>query len=240
MSCARRSRRSWACPDPGAPRASGRRGIARRAARGRACRVRAAPPPRRGPARPEPRRTWAPRGRCGADRSRAGCSSGSWPRRRANCRPITVETDFEPDLPVVAGEATYVEQIVRNLLGNAAKYTPGDSRVVVVGAQGRRDRRSPGHRRRPGYPGRHRCAGSSSCSTATRQRPAVAGSGIGLFVCAAWWRRWAGGCGRRARRKAAPSSGSRLRVLEPDATMPTSVRSLPPTGATAGAAGPGR
>ena len=36
-----------------------------------------------------------------------------------------------PDLPIVAGESTYVEQIIRNLLGNAAKYTPAGTRVVV-------------------------------------------------------------------------------------------------------------
>ena len=58
---------------------------------------------------------------------------------------ITVETDLEPDLPIVAGESTYVEQIVRNLLNNASKYTPYGTRVVVSA------RRSPGHHRGPGH-----------------------------------------------------------------------------------------
>jgi PAS domain S-box-containing protein len=36
-------------------------------------------------------------------------------------KDITIE--IERDLPIAAGEATYVEQVLRNLLGNAAKYT---------------------------------------------------------------------------------------------------------------------
>lgn len=35
------------------------------------------------------------------------------------------------DLPIVTGEASYVEQVVRNLLENAAKYAPTGSEVVV-------------------------------------------------------------------------------------------------------------
>ena len=98
---------------------------------------------------------------------------------------IDLQLVMPPDLPIVAGEATYVEQIVRNLLGNAAKYTPpgttvqveaktmGDEVAIRVLDDG------PGH---PARVGRPTC---SSCSTAipTSART-VAGSGIGLFVCA--------------------------------------------------------
>ena len=44
---------------------------------------------------------------------------------------IEISLDLEPYLPIVAGEVTYVEQIVRNLLNNAAKYTPTGTKVVV-------------------------------------------------------------------------------------------------------------
>jgi PAS domain S-box-containing protein len=43
----------------------------------------------------------------------------------------TFETDLPPDLPVVMGERTYVEQVLRNLLSNAAKYSPPGTTVTV-------------------------------------------------------------------------------------------------------------
>jgi signal transduction histidine kinase len=47
-----------------------------------------------------------------------------WPARR-------FVLDLQPDLPIVLGEETYVEQVVRNLLTNAAKYSEAGSTVVV-------------------------------------------------------------------------------------------------------------
>ena len=44
---------------------------------------------------------------------------------------ITFETDLPPDLPVVTGERTYVEQVLRNLMSNAAKYSPPGTTVTV-------------------------------------------------------------------------------------------------------------
>jgi signal transduction histidine kinase len=43
----------------------------------------------------------------------------------------TFETDLPAYLPVVAGERTYVEQVLRNLLSNAAKYSPSGTTVTV-------------------------------------------------------------------------------------------------------------
>ena len=96
---------------------------------------------------------------------------------------IRVEARIEPDLPVVSGDPTYVEQIVRNLLGNAAKYTPAGT-LVVVGA------------RRNGSEVEVRVSDSGpGIADQSLQRVfelfyrdpdsarAVAGSGIGLFVC---------------------------------------------------------
>jgi signal transduction histidine kinase len=41
------------------------------------------------------------------------------------------------DLPAVAGDATYVEQVARNLLSNAAKYSPADGEIEVrLGVEG--------------------------------------------------------------------------------------------------------
>jgi K+-sensing histidine kinase KdpD len=103
--------------------------------------------------------------------------SAHWPSTR-------IGLSGEVDLPAVSGDATYVEQVVRNLLSNAAKYSPPDAEVEV--------RLEPGE------------DGLVSCRVLDRGRgfqtdetqdlfdlfyrsPATAaqaaGAGIGLFVC---------------------------------------------------------
>lgn len=88
-----------------------------------------------------------------------------------------------PGLPLVGGEDLYVEQVVRNLLGNAAKYSPVGSTIrTVVGPEDggvavRVHDEGPGLRDQD--PGRlfelfYRAP------EAVRQ---TAGAGIGLFVC---------------------------------------------------------
>ena len=167
------------------PGPSRRRCLARRAPGGRARGVRAPPPPRRGPARPEPCRARPPRGRGRAPPAAPAASSASSRTRRRSCRSIQVETELESDLPVVAGEATYVEQIVRNLLGNAAKYTPAGTAVVVDARRNGHGRRDPGHRRRTRASRRRRCERVFELFYRDPDSSrAVAGSGIGLFVCA--------------------------------------------------------
>jgi len=149
---------------------------------------------------------------------------------------ITVETDLEADLPIVAGETTYVEQIVRNLLNNAAKYTPYDSRVVVSARKADGDVEVRVTDDGPGIPAAsidrifelfYRDPGSSRL---------VAGSGIGLFVCASL----AEAMGGRIWAARPPGGGTEigftLRILEPDAddTGQLSVR----TQRSRGVAGP--
>jgi PAS domain S-box-containing protein len=50
---------------------------------------------------------------------------------RARSPEVTFETVIPPDLPSVQGEEMYVEQVLRNLLTNAAKYGGAGSRVTV-------------------------------------------------------------------------------------------------------------
>ena len=130
---------------------------------------------------------------------------------------IDVETDLEPDLPIVAGESTYVEQIVRNLLNNAAKYTPYGSRVVVSArkAGGFIEVRVTDDG--PGIPPAsierifelfYRDPGSSRL---------VAGSGIGLFVCSSLVEAMGGRIWAARRPAGGTEVGFTLRVLEPDA-----------------------
>ncbi len=44
---------------------------------------------------------------------------------------IHFETDLPPGLPAVFGERTYVEQVLRNMVSNAGKYSPPDSVVTI-------------------------------------------------------------------------------------------------------------
>src|SRR5262245_48251266 len=48
-----------------------------------------------------------------------------------------IDVEVEPELPLAVGEETYVEQVVRNLLTNAAKYSDQDRPIAVaVSAEG--------------------------------------------------------------------------------------------------------
>jgi PAS domain S-box-containing protein len=96
---------------------------------------------------------------------------------------ITVEMRLEPDLPVVAGEATYVEQIVRNLLGNAAKYTPPGTAVVVDARRNEQDVEIRVTDSGPGIPDASLQRTFELFYRDPDSARAVAGSGIGLFVC---------------------------------------------------------
>jgi PAS domain S-box-containing protein len=94
------------------------------------------------------------------------------------------EVDIEGTLPPVAGDPTYVEQVIRNLLANAVKYG-GRQTTIRLGA---RDEGEEVQVRvldeGPGFPedeaGRLFELYYRSPKTATQ----VSGSGIGLFVCA--------------------------------------------------------
>ena len=67
----------------------------------------------------------------------------------------TIELGVQPGIPIALGDNTYIEQLIRNLVGNAAKYAPQGGTVQVAAtatqptavAVGDRD---PGPRQRPG------------------------------------------------------------------------------------------
>jgi signal transduction histidine kinase len=129
---------------------------------------------------------------------------------------LTVETDLERDLPIVAGEATYVEQIVRNLLNNAAKYTPSGATVVVSArnVDGAVEVRVTDDG--PGIPP----ASIERIFELFYRDPAssriVAGSGIGLFVCASLVEAMGGRIWAKRAASGGTEVGFTLRVVEPD------------------------
>ena len=130
---------------------------------------------------------------------------------------ITVETDLEPDLPIVAGETTYLEQIVRNLLNNAAKYTPIGSRVVVSARKAAGDIEVRVTDDGPGIP----AASVDRIFELFYRDPSssrlVAGSGIGLFVCASLVEAMGGRIWASRPAAGGTEIGFTLRILEPDA-----------------------
>jgi len=130
---------------------------------------------------------------------------------------ITVETDLEPDLPIVAGEATYVEQIVRNLLNNAAKYTRYGSRVVISARKADGDIEVRVTDDGPGIPP----ASIERIFELFYRDPSssrlVAGSGIGLFVCSSLVEAMGGRIWAARPATGGTEVGFTLRIVEPDA-----------------------
>jgi two-component system sensor histidine kinase KdpD len=94
-----------------------------------------------------------------------------------------VQVSVAPELDPVIGEDNYVEQVVRNLVANAAKYSPAGS-IVEVFAERDGDEisvrvldRGPGIRGED--PDRLFSLFYRAASTASQ----ASGAGIGLFVC---------------------------------------------------------
>ena len=129
---------------------------------------------------------------------------------------IEIETAFEDGLPIVAGEATYVEQIVRNLLGNAAKYTEPGTRVVV---DVRREAEGVAIRVQDEGPGVPEASLERIFELFYRDPDSArfaAGSGIGLYVCASLARAMGGRIWVRRRPEGGSEFGFLLRILESD------------------------
>jgi signal transduction histidine kinase len=144
-------------------------------------------------------------------------SLGRIVEREANELPsLRISLDLEPDLPIVAGEHTYIEQIVRNLLGNAAKYTPAGTSVVV---SARREEGNVAIRVTDDGPGIPTDSIERIFELFYRDPASartVSGSGIGLFVCASL----ADAMGGRIWVAQPPGGGTEfgftLRILESD------------------------
>ncbi len=132
---------------------------------------------------------------------------------------IAVSADIPRDLPIVGGEETYVEQIVRNLLGNAAKYTPVGTDVVVraerVGDEVAIRVLDSGPGIAPETAARafelfYRDPGSART---------VSGSGIGLFVCASLVEAMGGRIWAARRPEGGSEFGFSLMVLPDDESI---------------------
>ena len=107
----------------------------------------------------------------------ARSEAGRWPGG-------TIDIRLESNLPPVAGDATYVEQVVRNLLANAMKYGATGEPATIVASEGDEEVEVRVLDEGPGFP-----EGEANLLFGLYYRsPAVSrkvsGSGIGLYVCA--------------------------------------------------------
>lgn len=129
---------------------------------------------------------------------------------------LAIATAIDADLPVVAGEATYVEQIVRNMLGNAAKYTPPGTSVTVAA---RREDSMVEVRiidDGPGIPQESIDRIFQLFYRDPTSARTVAGSGIGLFVCASLVEAMGGRIWCVRRPEGGSEFGFTLRALDAD------------------------
>ena len=129
---------------------------------------------------------------------------------------VSFEAVLPPGLPTVTADPTYVEQVVRNLLSNAAKYGgPGASvSTVVAAADGEVIVRILDDG--PGFPPDEGERLFELFFRSARTSQAAAGAGIGLFVCARLIRAMGGRIWATNRPEGGAEFGFALRVMDED------------------------
>ena len=130
---------------------------------------------------------------------------------------VTFELDLRPGVPTAVADPTYVEQVIRNLLSNAAKYGgPGttvtisvtstdDEVIVTVTDDG------------PGFPPDEADSVFELFFRSQGTAAAAAGAGIGLFVCARLIRAMGGRIWAQPGATGGAEFGFTLRVMGDDA-----------------------
>jgi len=127
---------------------------------------------------------------------------------------VTFEIEVEPGLPTVTADPTYVEQVIRNLLSNAAKYSgPGSIvRAAVVAAGDEVEVRIADDG--PGFPADETDRLFELFFRSAGTARAAAGAGIGLFVCARLIRAMGGRIWAANRPEGGAEFGFGLRVMD--------------------------
>ncbi len=135
--------------------------------------------------------------------------SGRWPG-------VDFDSQIAPGLPTVIADPTYVEQVVRNLLSNAAKYGgPGakvQAEVDAVGNEVRVRILDDG----PGFPPDEADRLFELFFRSAGTARAAAGAGIGLFVCARLIKAMGGRIWAANRPAGGAEFGFALRVMDED------------------------
>ncbi len=131
---------------------------------------------------------------------------GRWPGGR-------FQLELEPDMPPVSGDATYVEQVVRNLLANAMKYGGPDALATITASEESGEVLVRVLDSGPGFPEED----TERLFQLYYRSPALArkisGSGIGLFVCSRLIEAMGGRVWARNRFEGGAEFGFALRAL---------------------------
>ena len=136
---------------------------------------------------------------------------------RARWPGVTFELNLRPGLPTAIADPTYVEQVVRNLLSNAAKYG-GAGTTVAIDVDSDEDEvyvrvTDDG----PGFPDEEAERVFDLFFRSQGTAAAAAGAGIGLFVCARLIRAMGGRIWATPIEGGGAEFGFTLRVMTDDA-----------------------
>ncbi|HEY4753407.1 MAG TPA: ATP-binding protein, partial [Candidatus Limnocylindrales bacterium] len=102
---------------------------------------------------------------------------------RARSPEVAFEAAIPADLPSVRGEEMYVEQVLRNLLANAAKYSGSGARVTVQAKASAAEVVLSVLDEGPGIPEAEGERIFELFYRSPSTAPTASGAGIGLFVC---------------------------------------------------------
>jgi PAS domain S-box-containing protein len=102
---------------------------------------------------------------------------GRWPG-------VTFVVEMAPGLPTVTADPTYVEQVIRNLLSNGAKYGGNGSTVTITSELGDGEVIVRVFDNGPGFPAEEASRLFELFYRSPGTASAASGAGIGLFVCA--------------------------------------------------------
>jgi PAS domain S-box-containing protein len=129
---------------------------------------------------------------------------------------VTFQMQLPSGIPTVVADPTYVEQVVRNLLSNAAKYGGPDSVVetVIEAGDGEVIVRILDHG--PGFPGDEADRLFELFFRSPSTAGTASGAGIGLFVCARLIRAMGGRIWARPREGKGAEFGFSLQVMRDD------------------------
>jgi K+-sensing histidine kinase KdpD len=124
------------------------------------------------------------------------------------------------DLPPVLGDETYVEQVVRNLVANAAKYGPSDGAIQVTGSANETTVTIRVLDDGPGFADEDADQLFDLFYRAAPSARHVAGAGIGLFVVRQLVQTMGGRIWARRRPEGGAEFGFELRRVEPGEPVP--------------------